>query len=249
VSWQATPTKAPVKLGRPGAVASSDRMLASKVSGSQRQSLPSELQANRRRSKSTSTRSWIETRRQRHGIREGVGLGRVRQGRHHAQMTTVGLVMGDVQIVELCPPVVADQPRRLLEVLGLEVHQGRRRVAEGLLPASDQGLAILAAHTLATMRRRSQPGRFGQAEQLLRPGRPQPLEVDRQLRAVEVGPDLRVFAKRMRRQVRRGERSGSAGPCRRRCAASRRRPRPSVGSPSRGPITQRARLGRGRPQR
>jgi hypothetical protein len=33
MSWQAMPTKAPVKLGAPGAVASSDRMLASNSSG------------------------------------------------------------------------------------------------------------------------------------------------------------------------------------------------------------------------
>ena len=40
-SWQHIPTKAPVKLGFPGALASSDRMLASNCSGSHRQSSPS----------------------------------------------------------------------------------------------------------------------------------------------------------------------------------------------------------------
>ena len=39
MSWHAMPTNAPVKLGVPGAQASSERMLASNCCGSQRQSL------------------------------------------------------------------------------------------------------------------------------------------------------------------------------------------------------------------
>ena len=52
----AIPTNAPVKLGVPGAAASSERMLASSGPGNQRQSAPSRRYAKWSRSKSTSTR-------------------------------------------------------------------------------------------------------------------------------------------------------------------------------------------------
>ena len=58
-SWHAIPTNAPVKFGSPGAVASSDRMLASNTFGSQCHSSAPQRQANSSRSKSTSTRSSI----------------------------------------------------------------------------------------------------------------------------------------------------------------------------------------------
>src|SRR5688572_5987437 len=48
MSWHATPTKAPVKLAWPGALASSERMLASNCCGSQRQSLSADKPAGGR---------------------------------------------------------------------------------------------------------------------------------------------------------------------------------------------------------
>jgi hypothetical protein len=51
------PTNAPVKFGRPGAVASSDRMLASNCWGSHRQAPPSSRKPKYSRASSTSTRS------------------------------------------------------------------------------------------------------------------------------------------------------------------------------------------------
>ncbi|MNG40969.1 hypothetical protein D3C84_1298460 [compost metagenome] len=61
------------------------------------------------------------------------------------------LVVGDIQIVELGAAVVADQPRLLLEMLGLEIDQGRGAVAMRLLAARHQRLAELAAQAFTAI--------------------------------------------------------------------------------------------------
>ena len=96
------------------------------------------------------------------------------------------LVMGDVEIMEFGAVVIADQPRRLLEMGRVEVHPRGRRIAEGLLAARDQRLGEQAADRLAA--EQAQDGRAAPARLkiVLGLGRAQPLEVDRQLRAVEV---------------------------------------------------------------
>jgi hypothetical protein len=54
---------------------------------------------------------------------KAVGLGTNRAGRHHPEVAADLVVVADVQVVELGAVVVADQPRGLLEVLGLEVQR------------------------------------------------------------------------------------------------------------------------------
>ena len=88
------------------------------------------------------------------------------------------LVVRDVEVVELRAVVVADEPGRLLEVLGLELHDGRRAEAVRLLAPRDQRLAEQAADRLAAVQPQV-PGPRGQAEELLGLRRAQPLEVDR----------------------------------------------------------------------
>src|SRR5262245_30362371 len=57
------------------------------------------------------------------------------------EMLPAGVVAGDVQVVELVRVVVADESRRLLQRVGLELHLRRRGETECLLAPRDQRLA------------------------------------------------------------------------------------------------------------
>ena len=160
-------------------------------------------------------------------------------------MLADGLVVRDVAVVELGAVVVADQPGHLLEVLGLELDDGRRAVAMRLLPPRDERLAEQAADRLAA-EEAQMAGRAREAEELLRPRRAQPLEVDGQLRTIEVSRRRRGGTDAGQR--RRGDvHAGCPAP-------SMVRSQPSaphvIGwiAVSR-PSVQRPRLGSGRPQR
>ena len=96
MSWQATPTKAPVKFGAPGAVASSDRMLASNSSGSQFQASAADAVRKAQALVIHLDAQLDAARRNRHRRRERIGLRRVRRARHHAQMPAVLLVVRHV---------------------------------------------------------------------------------------------------------------------------------------------------------
>ena len=72
------------------------------------------------------------------GRREGVGLRRVGHAGHHAQMFADGLVVREVEVVELGAVVVADQPGQLLEMFRLEFDDRGRAEAMRLLAARDE---------------------------------------------------------------------------------------------------------------
>ena len=74
------------------------------------------------------------------GRREGVRLHRVWKAGHHAQVLAQGLVVRQIEVVELRAVVVAGQPRQLLEVFGLELHDSGRDEAVRLLPPRDERL-------------------------------------------------------------------------------------------------------------
>ena len=143
------------------------------------------------------------------------------------------LVVRDVQVVELGAVVVADEAAAAENARGSNSTPVDGAEAVRLLPARDERLAKLAADGLAAV----QPqvaGPRGQAEQLLRPRRAQPLEVDRQSVGVE------VLAIRRRAETgalaARGAGASSRGSA---VAVERAQPavrptRPSAGSRSRG---------------
>ncbi|MEJ1970336.1 MAG: hypothetical protein WDN03_17165 [Rhizomicrobium sp.] len=101
-------------------------------------------------------------------------------------MAAMGVVMGDVQIVEFRAAVVADQARRLLVVRRRDVEPRRCGVAEILLPPRHQRLLEHAADALAAVEAQV-PRPRRQAEQPVGIRRAQPLKVDRQLRRIELG--------------------------------------------------------------
>ena len=72
------------------------------------------------------------------GRREGVGLRRIRQAGHHAQVFADGFVVRDVEVMELCAVVIADQAGHLLKMFRLELDDRRRAVAMRLLTARDE---------------------------------------------------------------------------------------------------------------
>ena len=238
MSWQAMPTKAPVKLAEPGPVphrtgcwrrtipAASSRPAADAVREAQALVIHFHAQFD-------------AARRNRDRRREEIGLRQVRHARHHAHVPAVLLVVRYVQIVELRRVVVTHEPRRLLEVRRLELHRGDRAVAMCLLTTRHQRLPENTADGFAAIQPQV-PGACAQAEQFLGPRRAQPLEVDGQLAAVE------VLANRGG-----GERRG--GQCRRRRlelrqSAAIERAQPVVLAPDhlldRG-LAARARIGRG----
>ena len=161
MSWQAMPTKAPVKFGAAGSGASSERMLASNCCGSQCQSLPRLRRDRRSRAARNQSRRAVPRvcRPEGDGRREGVGLRRVGQAGHHAQILAQGFVMRDVEIVEFGAAVVADQAGHLLKMLRLEFHDRGHAAAMRLLPPRDQRLAKQAADGFAADKAASCPGR------------------------------------------------------------------------------------------
>ncbi len=94
---------------------------------------------------------------------EGVGLRRIGQRRHHPDVAADFVVVADMEIMELGAVVISDQPRRLLEMLGREVHRARCRIAEILLAPRDQRLGEQAADRLAA-EQAEMAGARGQAE-------------------------------------------------------------------------------------
>ena len=157
------------------------------------------------------------------------------------------LVVRDVEVVELGAVVVADQAGHLLEMFGLELDDGRGAEAMRLLPAGDQRLAKQAADGLPAEEAQI-AGTRGEAEQLLGPGRAQPLEIDGQLRRVEVLA-LGRRRKGVRRQGRRRRLRAARSP------AAVRGAQPAVLAQTifwiavSRPSVQRPRLRSGRPQR
>ena len=116
---------------------------------------------------------------------ESVGLGRVGRARHHAEMLAERFVVRKMEIMELRAVVVADEPRSLLEMLRLEFDDRGRAETMRLLTPGDERLRERAAERFAAKETQAARPRR-EAEDLLRPRRPQPLEVDRQLRRVEI---------------------------------------------------------------
>src|SRR4029453_10199591 len=103
-----------------------------------------------------------------------------------------GVVVRDVQVVELGAVVVTRQSSHLLEGFGLEFHDRRDAGAGRLLPTATQRLTELTADRFpAEQPEMSRPR--GQTEQLVGPWRSQPLEIDRELGSVE------ILARRSRR--------------------------------------------------
>src|SRR3954470_21640302 len=95
-----------------------------------------------------------------------------------------GLVVRDVEVVELRTAIVARQPRQLLEMFRFKFHDRGRAKAMRLLPSRDQRLPEQAADGFPP----EQPQVTGtrcKAENLFRPWRAQPLETDRELCGVE----------------------------------------------------------------
>ena len=232
MSWQAIPTKAPVKFGvRGGGLVGQDTGVELL-----RQPLP--VAAVRRDTRSTGARNPPRRaapparRRNRRSARvkasdctwSGRPTSRARACRQprHARRTGSGT----------WAVVVADQPGHLLEVLAARTPRRRGAEAVRLLPPRDQRLAEQAADRLAAVQAQV-AGPRGQAEQL----------VGQASAATESRSAARASKSSRRRRGGNGC-GGSAGAAtsivrqaRRRppCAASRRRPRPSAGSPSRGP--------------
>src|ERR1039458_2167194 len=92
--------------------------------------------------------------------------------------------MRNREVVVFAAVVIADQAGHLLEPIRLEVDDGSGAEAVRLLAPGDQGLEKQAAQRFTAV----QPqvaGTFGQAEEVRRPRRAQPLEVQRKLRRVE----------------------------------------------------------------
>ncbi len=116
-------------------------------------------------------------------------------------MLTELVVPRDVQVVELGAVVVADESCRLLEVPRLELHRRDGGVTMRLLSARHEALPEQAADGLAAEQPQV-PGTRGKAEQLLRIWRAQPLEIDGQLRAVEVVTDGSGTTRRLRTHSR-----------------------------------------------
>lgn len=134
--------------------------------------------------------------------REGVGLRAVGEGGHHAQVTAVGFVVRDVEIVELETVVVADESGELLEVLRLEIDERFGGVAVGLLAAGDERLFEEAADGFASEETKV-AGAGGEREELFGEGRAQPLEIDGEFGSVEILA-RRLGGKRVRREIGRG---------------------------------------------
>jgi hypothetical protein len=82
-------------------------------------------------------------------------------------MFAEGLVVREVEVVELGAVVVADQPGELLEMLGLELDDRRGAEAMGLLAAGDEGLPVQAAQRFAS-EQSQKTGPRGEAEDFLR---------------------------------------------------------------------------------
>src|ERR1043166_5332653 len=96
-----------------------------------------------------------------------------------------GFIVREVEVMELGAVVIADEAGELLEMLRLKLDDGRRAVAMGLLTTRDQRLTEEAAKRLPTEEaEKSWAGR--EAEDLVRPRRAEPLEVDWQLGRVEI---------------------------------------------------------------
>src|SRR5690242_18929415 len=91
------------------------------------------------------------------GWRERIGLSRVRDRGHDAQVFPKAFLMGNVDIVELRRVVVASDAGKLLKMTGLEFNDGGGGEAMRLLAPRDDGLpketADRFAHNEATMAR------------------------------------------------------------------------------------------------
>ncbi len=124
-------------------------------------------------------------RRNRDRRRESVGLNLVRQAAHDAHVFADSRVVRDVEVVELAAVVVTDETRHLLEVLRLYLDSRRGAVAERLLTTCDESLAKLTADGFSPVQSKV-AGTGGQAEELVRKWRAQPLKGRRQSRPIEV---------------------------------------------------------------
>src|SRR6266496_403566 len=93
--------------------------------------------------------------------------------------------MRNIEVMEFRTVVVADQTGHLLEMFRLEIDQSGGAETMSLLSPGHQCLAKQAADRFATIETQV-AGTCSQAEKFFRPGRAQPLEIQRQLRAVKV---------------------------------------------------------------
>src|SRR5258708_7440423 len=114
--------------------------------------------------------------RNRDGRREGVGLRRVRRAGHHAQIFADGLVVREMQVMKLRTVVVTNEPGCLLEMFRLEFDDCGGADAMRLLPSRDECLPEQASNSFAA-KKPQKTGTRAEAENLLWPGRAQPLEI------------------------------------------------------------------------
>jgi hypothetical protein len=129
-------------------------------------------------------------RRDRYRSCEDIGLNLVGHAGHHSKVPADALVMRDVEIVKLGTVVVTEEPRHLLKMSRFELNYRAGAETVGLLAARNEGLPKEAPDRLSTVE--AQVTRAGaKAEELIRPGRSQPLKLHRQLGTVEVFADLR----------------------------------------------------------
>ncbi len=146
------PTNAPVKFGWPGAVASSERMLASNYCGSHCHSRTLDLVA---KAQALVIHFDLEmhapARRDRDWRCEDIGLDLVGHTGHHAKVLADALVVRDVEIVELRAVVVADETRHLLKMSRLDLDHRAGAETVRLLAPRDERLAKLAADRLSTV--------------------------------------------------------------------------------------------------
>ncbi len=96
-----------------------------------------------------------------------------------------GFVVRDAEIMELSRIVVAGQAGQLLKVFGFEINDGGGGVAMRLLTAGNERLAKEAADGFAAVEPQV-AGPRGEAEDFFRMRSTEPLEIDWQLRGIEI---------------------------------------------------------------
>src|SRR5687768_6633045 len=100
-------------------------------------------------------------------------------------MFSDGLIVREVEVMEFRAVVVTNEAGELLEMFGLELNDGGRAEAMGLLASRDERLAEETAERFASVETQ-ETGPRSEAEDFLRPWRAQPLEVDGEQCGVEV---------------------------------------------------------------
>src|SRR5688572_1136238 len=100
-------------------------------------------------------------------------------------MFSQGFIVGNVEVMEFRAAVVAGESGQLLKMLRLEFDDGHGAIAVRLLTAGHERLAEETADGFASVEAQV-AGTRGEAEDFLGPGCAEPLEINGQLRRVEI---------------------------------------------------------------